>query len=171
MSSDMDNTYFYVTPDDMESLGNIQEYNLTIQWDKRDPVQKFSFKGELLGAATSQKPTHKHPPGGNPLPNGTILQCSGCRWSEFKVYQQYLDGPKGLAYGQYIITIEGVSLFPFDTHRTRAIWADSSVEVIAGLSSAKNGNAKMTFTAREALREAAVKDQLIAEDLAIFEEK
>lgn len=167
--SNTETTYDYVPADDLESLGDIEEVTLTIAWDKNDPPQDFTFKGELLGAASSQKPTHKHPPGGNPLPNGTIIRCSGCRWSEFNVYQQYLEGPEGLAYGQYIVVIEGSSVFSFDKHRTRAIWADNPSEVIAGLVSSKNGAPTMTFTAREALREAAKKDSMLAEDLATFE--
>lgn len=170
-TNDTETTYDYLTENDLESLGSTEEITIKVQWDKRDPVQEYSFKGELLGTGSSNKATHTHPEGANPTPEGKIIHCSGCRWTEIKIYQQYIDAPKGLAYGQYIVVIEGYSVFSFDTHRTRAIWADEPNDVIAGLCSNKGRNSepRMTFIAREALREAAKKDLLLSEDFAVFE--
>lgn len=88
-------------------------------------------------------------------------------WTEIKIYQQYEDRPDGLAYGQYIVVIEGFSLIPGHSHRTRGVWADTPVDMIKGLCSGEPP--QMSFLARTALRKASETDQMLAEDFAAFE--
>jgi hypothetical protein len=85
---------------------------------------EHSFEGALLGFGTSRRRSHiNHHPGSTPPP-GT--RCSGCRWTDTKIYWSATDS-------KYIVHIVGVSIVPGERDKIRVVWAEDADAVLDGL--------------------------------------
>lgn len=88
------------------------------------PDGRHHFEGALLGVGTSRRDSHlDHPPGTAPTPG---QRCSGCRWTEVKIFWSVTDG-------QYLVHIVGHSILPGETQRIRLVWARTADAVLDSL--------------------------------------
>lgn len=128
--------------------------------------QEHQFEGRRLGFGTSRLHTHIHPTN-QPPPEG--VRCSGCRWSEVRVYS--------IADGGYVVGIKGHTDVPGEEHRYKCWWSETGEGALACLlitpprrrSRGVPGEKELPVANRVALQEAARWDDEIDDALLAFE--
>ena len=63
-------------------------------WELVHKNQPVTFRGTLLGSATSRKSEHNHPPDQPPVntkDNPTAKPCAACFWTEIKIFRAAAD--------------------------------------------------------------------------------
>ena len=133
-----------------------EQYLEVRRWRLHDTAsgQHVQFKGQLLGAASSQRPEHNHDgeraPGGGP-------PCHACRWFEVRIIVTTEE--------EYVVSYEGFTTFDFnpntgkpETHRATVHRTRSPHTVIEVLTQVRNNEMFIPRTSRLALSEAAGRD-------------
>jgi len=100
--------------------------------------------GVLLGRASSHRLEHNHEPGQRA--QGT---CHACRWFEVTLIRAEDD---------YVVSFQGHTSIPGETHRHTVHRTRSPYTVIEVLTQSRDGNTFIPRTSRLALSEAAARD-------------
>lgn len=129
-----------------------------------DGHQALTLVGDLLGYATSERPTHTHDTDKfayvNTVPRidgQRPWKCSACRWYEVRIVKlSELDAKRyGSEYAVYTI---GQTRIPGETPRSRVHFVNGGYEMVEILTDRRQGNDFIPVPAQRALAQAAHSD-------------
>ena len=106
-----------------------------------------TFKGQLIGAATSQRTEHNHE---GVRADFGAPPCHACRWFEVRIIMTIDD--------EYVVSYEGFTTFERENHRSTVHRTRSPHTVIEHLTQVRNREMFIPRTSRLALSEAAGRD-------------
>lgn len=136
-------------------------------WIRNGPNTVHWFDGRLLGFGSARMASHVHPPQDGP----GQLRCSGCRWTEVRIYWSDTDGC-------YLVGLMGYSAIPGERIKYRAWWVESAiaalyhclVDVPERRSSGVYGEKELPTANHAALESASKRDIGIALALTAWED-
>lgn len=150
-------------------FGGSPEYDSDTRphWIRNGPHTIHRFDGRLLGFGSARMASHVHPPNEGP----GNLRCSGCRWTEVRIYWSDTDSC-------YLVGLMGYSQIPSERIKYRAWWADSAVAALYHLlvdvperrASGVYGEKELPIANHAALESASKRDIAIALALTAWED-